>query len=167
MMDAFEAELIGLLPRLRAFALGLALDPAKADDLVQAGCERALSRRSQWQTGTRLDSWMFRILKNLWIDEFRSGGRTEPVDVETLGELPCAQWTAGVEASIALEQILVHLAKLPLEMRTVLIAVCVEDLSYKETAELLEVPIGTVMSRLARARLALHKSVGDSHDAIH
>jgi RNA polymerase sigma-70 factor, ECF subfamily len=166
-MDAFEAELIGLLPRLRAFALGLALDSSRADDLVQAGCERALSRRHQWQTGTRLDSWMFRILKNLWIDQFRSGERTEDVEVEALAELPSAQWTASVEASMTLEQVLEHLAKLPVDMRTVLIAVCVEDLSYKEAAALLDVPVGTVMSRLARARLALHKLMGDPHDAIH
>lgn len=166
-MDAFEAELIGLLPRLRAFALGLALDSAKADDLVQAGCERALSRRHQWQAGTRLDSWMYRILKNLWIDELRAGGRTEDVEVEALAELPSAQWSASIESSLTLEQVLKHLARLPLDMRTVLVAVCVEDLSYKEAAELLEVPVGTVMSRLCRARLALHKSMGGAHDAIH
>ena len=166
-MDAFEAELIGLLPRLRAFALGLALDASRADDLVQAGCERALSRRHQWQAGTRLDSWMFRILKNLWIDQFRSAADTEEVEVDELAELPSAQWTASVEASLALEQVVAHLAKLPVDMRTVLIAVCVEDLTYKEAAELLDVPVGTVMSRLARARLALHKLMGGAHDAIH
>ena len=166
-MDAFEAELIGLLPRLRAFALGLALDSSRADDLVQAGCERALSRRHQWQAGTRLDSWMFRILKNLWIDQFRTRSGTEEVEVEELAELPCAQWTASVEASLALEQVLTHLARLPVEMRTVLVAVCVEDLSYKEAAEMLDVPVGTVMSRLARARLALHKLMGGAHDAVH
>jgi RNA polymerase sigma-70 factor, ECF subfamily len=166
-MDAFEAELIGLLPRLRAFALGLALDPAKADDLVQAGCEKALARRGQWQTGTRLDSWMFRILKNLWIDEVRSKGRRNEVDVEVLAELPSTQWSASVESSITLEEVLKHLARLPVDMRTVLIAVCVEDLSYKEAADLLDVPVGTVMSRLARARLALHKLAGGSHDAMH
>jgi RNA polymerase sigma-70 factor (ECF subfamily) len=166
-MDAFEAELIGLLPRLRAFALGLALDSAKADDLVQAGCERALARRHQWQAGTRLDSWMYRILKNLWIDELRSGGRTESVEIETLAELPSAQWTASVESSLTLEQVLKHLATLPPDMRAVLIAVCVEDLSYQEAADLLEVPIGTVMSRLSRARVALHQLMGDARDAIH
>jgi RNA polymerase sigma-70 factor (ECF subfamily) len=166
-MDAFEAELIGLLPRLRAFALGLALDSAKADDLVQAGCERALTHRSQWQTGTRLDSWMFRILRNLWIDQVRSAGRRDEVDESALEEWPSMTWTSSTEAALTLEQVMQHLAKLPVDMRTVLVAVCVEDLSYKEAAELLDVPIGTVMSRLARARMALHKMMGDPHGAIH
>lgn len=166
-MDAFEAELIGLLPRLRAFALGLTLDPSEADDLVQAGCERALARRTQWQTGTRLDSWMFRILQNLWIDRVRAAGRRDEVDEGALEQLPSTAWTASTEASLTLEKVVHHLASLPLDMRTVLLAVCVEDLSYKEAAALLDVPIGTVMSRLARARIALHKMLGESHDAIH
>lgn len=166
-MDAFEAELIGLLPRLRAFAIGLTLDSARADDLVQAGCERALVSRTQWQPGTRMDSWMFRILRNLWIDHVRAAGRRAEVDEGALEEWPSTAWTASTEASLTLERVVQHMAKLPLDMRTVLLAVCVEDLSYKEAAELLDVPIGTVMSRLARARVALHKMLGESHDAIH
>lgn len=166
-MDAFEAELIGLLPRLRSFALGLTLDSTRADDLVQAGCERALSRRNQWQPGTRLDSWMFRLLKNLWIDTFRAAGRADEGTVDAPDEFPSAQWSAAVEASLTLEQVLAQMARLPLDMRAVMIAVCVEDLSYKEAAELLGVPIGTVMSRLARARVALCRLLGDPHDVVH
>lgn len=166
-MDAFEAELIGLLPRLRAFALGLSLDPSRADDLVQEGCERALARRAQWQPGTRLDSWMFRILRNLWIDHVRASARRNEVDDEELEQWPSTVWTASTEASLTLEQVVQHLTKLPLDMRTVLIAVCVEDLTYKEAAELLDLPIGTVMSRLARARVALYKMLGDSHEPLH
>lgn len=157
-MDAFEAELIGLIPRLRSFATGLTLDASKADDLVQAGCERALQRRRQWAPGTRLDSWMFRILRNLWIDQLRAAG-TRAED-ELPEDLPSVAWSASMDARLTLEQVLGHLQTLPLEMRTVLMAVCVEDLSYQETAKLLDLPIGTVMSRLARVRARLHALVG-------
>jgi RNA polymerase sigma-70 factor, ECF subfamily len=174
-MDAFRAELIGLLPRLRRFALGLTLNATLADDLVQSACERALARQHQWQPGTRLDSWMFRILKNLWIDGLRSQAPAVDVEQEELERMPGEDWNARIEAQVTLEQLLKHLAKLPEEMRAVLMAVCVEGLSYKEAAELLEIPIGTVMSRLARARVALHKLIGTSpgeeprgrHAALH
>ena len=71
-MQAFEHELLTLLPRLRRFARSLARDAADADDLTQVALERALKARSQWQPGTRLDSWMMKIMRNCWIDETRS-----------------------------------------------------------------------------------------------
>ena len=74
-MDEFERQLSELLPRLRRFARSLTRDHADADDLVQLSLERALNARAQWQTGTRLDSWMYRIMKNAWIDEVRSRTR--------------------------------------------------------------------------------------------
>ena len=74
-MQAFERELLTLLPRLRRFARALARDAADADDLVQAALERALKARDQWTPGTRLDSWMMRIMRNCWIDEMRSRTR--------------------------------------------------------------------------------------------
>jgi RNA polymerase sigma-70 factor, ECF subfamily len=174
-MDAFSAELIGLLPRLRSFALGLTLDATSADDLVQAGCERALARRHQWQPGTRLDSWMFKILRNLWIDTIRARAPIVDVEHEELEMMPGEDWNARIEAEMTLEQVTRHLAKLPEGMRSVLMAVCVEGLSYDEAAQLLDIPIGTVMSRLARARVALQKLVdtaprevpGGTNAAVH
>src|SRR5687768_10769705 len=74
-LDAFERDLLELLPRLRRFARSLARDAADSDDLVQAALERALKARDQWQQGTRLDSWMYRIVRNSWIDEARARGR--------------------------------------------------------------------------------------------
>src|ERR1041384_8438635 len=76
--ETFRSALIALLPRLRRFALGLTTDRDRADELVQAACERALTRGHQWQEGTRLDSWMFRIVQNLWIDQLRGESRNAP-----------------------------------------------------------------------------------------
>lgn len=157
MTDAFRAELIELLPRLRRFALGLTANPDRADDLVQAGCERALSRQHQWQPGTRLDSWMFRILQNLWIDQLRSPRSEVTAEQEEVENVPDRDWDSGFEARLTLEQVVAAMGRLPAPMRVVLTLVCVDGQSYKEAAEVLEVPIGTVMSRLARARVELHR----------
>lgn len=157
MSDSFRTELIALLPRLRRFALGLTASPHQADDLVQAGCERALSRRQQWQTGTRLDSWMYKIMQNLWIDQMRSKPEAVQADSEEIERVPDRDWNRGIEAKLALEQVTRAMGRLPPAMRSVLALVCIEGLSYQEASESLEVPIGTVMSRLARARLELHK----------
>lgn len=169
MGDPFRAELIALLPRLRRFALGLTAHPDRADDLVQAGCERALARQHQWQPGTRLDSWMYRILQNLWIDQLRSGGREETVEQEEVENVPDRDWDSGFEAKLTLEQVVAAMGRLPEPMRLVLTLVCIDGQSYKEAAAALDVPIGTVMSRLARARLELHRAlhggeeVGNAH----
>lgn len=167
MADAFRSELITLLPRLRRFALGLTTNMSDADDLVQAACERALSRQQQWQAGTRLDSWMFKITQNLWIDRCRAAGPVDTMETEQLEQLPGADWQEGFEQHLLLDQVLGAIQKLPAPMRAVLVLVCVEDLSYREAAELLEVPIGTVMSRLARARTALHTILGGAHAPLH
>ena len=103
--DEFRRELVGLLPRLRRFALGLTALPDRADDLVQAACERALARRGQWQPGTRLDSWMYRIMQNLWIDQLR-GSRDHTEITAEEETLAAPDWTAGVQAQLALEQVL-------------------------------------------------------------
>lgn len=165
MSDLFRTELIALLPRLRRFALGLTADSAEADDLVQAGCERALLKRSQWQEGTRLDSWMYRLMQNLWIDQLRARRPMADLDDGELEQLPGADWQAGLEARMTLEQVLAAMQKLPPAMRAVLSLVCVEGFSYQDAAAALEVPIGTVMSRLARARVALHAILGGQADA--
>ena len=177
MTDPFRAELIALLPRLRRFALGLAADPDRADDLVQAGCEKALARRSQWQAGTRLDSWMFKIIQNLWIDQLRQRTPITPAEPEEVENVPDHQdWNQGIEARLTLEQVVEAMGRLPPPMRAVLMLVCVEGQSYKEAAATLEVPIGTVMSRLARARIELYKILqagtaagaqGNPHARIH
>ncbi len=157
----FRNELVALLPRLRRFAWSITSDKAEADDLVQAACERALSHMHQWRPGSRLDSWLFRIIYNLMIDETRRSYRKKvhmPIDEE---HLPTAQSdsTKTIEARVQLKEVMEAMKKLNPQERALLSLVCIEGMSYKEAADTLGIPIGTVMSRLARARQKLYKMV--------
>ena len=159
MSARFGDQLIAVLPRLRRFARGLSGSVADADDLVQAACERALARQHQFQEGTRFDSWMFRIVQTIWIDQVRSRDvRKEDGDIaeDRLGSDEPAR---RVEARLALDVVRRALDRLPPDQRTALLLVTVEGLSYKEAAEVVQVPVGTIMSRLARARIALQLQV--------
>ncbi len=151
----FGDQLIAVLPRLRRFARGLTGAAVEADDLVQAACERALARQHQFQEGTRFDSWMFRIVQTIWIDQVRSRDiRKEGGEIaeERMGSDEAVR---RVEARLALAEVRRAVDRLPPDQRTALLLVTVDGLSYKETAEIVGVPIGTIMSRLARARIAL------------
>ena len=159
----FEEELVELLPRLRRFARGLARSASDADDLCQAAIERALKSREQWQDGTRLDSWMYRITRNLWIDERRAAGRRgvhSPIDeaaIQVAGD-----GAAEVEAGALRGDVDGAMAKLPDEQREVVMLVLVEGYAYREAADILDVPIGTVTSRLARGRETLMHLLGEA-----
>jgi RNA polymerase sigma-70 factor (ECF subfamily) len=153
----FSTQLIAVLPRLRRFARGLAGKAADADDLVQAACERALARAHQYEAGTRLDSWMFRIVQTIWIDQVRARDvRKEDGDVaeERLGS---DEPVRRIEARLELAEVRLAVERLPPDQRTTLMLVTVEGLSYKEAAAVAGVPVGTIMSRLARARTALQQ----------
>lgn len=154
--DPFVDELIALLPRLRRFAISLSGSRDVADELVQATCERALVHRASFEPGTRLDAWTMRILRNLWTDRLRSPATRETfVDVDDAYYLVGEDGEARSEARLKLAEVAKAIGALPDQQREVLLLVCVEDYSYRETAEILSIPIGTVMSRLARARAAL------------
>jgi len=156
MPTAIGPELVALLPRLRRFALVLCRSPFLADDLVQGACERALANAGSFTPGTRFDAWAFRILRNYWIDHLRRSrteGMSEDVTVQThivgdAGEEPILN-------KLLLAEVQQIINTMPPEQREVLLLVCVEDLAYREAADILGVPIGTVMSRLARARKRL------------
>jgi RNA polymerase sigma-70 factor, ECF subfamily len=148
-------QLIAVLPRLRRFARGLTGSAADADDLVQAACERALSRAHQFQEGTRFDSWMFRIVQTIWIDQLRARGIRREEAEEQGAHVGTDEPARRIEARLALAEVRVALKSLPPEQRAALLLVTVDGLSYKEAAQLAAVPVGTIMSRLARARLAL------------
>ena len=156
MPSAIGQELVALLPRLRRFALVLCRSQPLADDLVQGACERALAHADSWTPGTRFDAWMFRILRNHWIDHLRRmkvEGMTE--DVETHTQLIGDPGEAPILSKLALTEVQRAIDTLPHEQREVLVLVCGEDLTYREAADILNVPVGTVMSRLARARKRL------------
>lgn len=158
---SFEDDLIALLPRLRRHALARTGHLAEADDLVQAACERALQARRQWREGTRLDAWVLTILNNVCIDHARRRQtRGTEAPMEELDAVPDTNWSRSVEARITLEQVLGVLAELPDAMRAVLSLVAVEGLTYEEASNILKVPIGTVMSRLSRARIELMRRLG-------
>jgi RNA polymerase sigma-70 factor, ECF subfamily len=160
-------ELVRLLPRLRRFAFSLTGKMADADDLVQSACERALARISQWEPGSRLDSWMFRIIKNAFIDSIRKDKvRGDPVDHQDSLRVADAGAHRLVETRSTLARVTAVLGQLPEEQRMVVILVCVEQHSYREAAEILDIPVGTIMSRLARGRVQLDQLLNYSAAAV-
>lgn len=160
MASHFGQQLTDLLPRLRRFARGLTGNAAEADDLVQAACERALRSRAQYTTGTRLDSWLYRIVQTTWID-MRRGEKRRSAHLEALVADQAHPVAAAPEAPgvLTLESVRRAVATLPEEQRAVILLVCIEGLTYRQTAEVLDLPMGTVMSRLGRGRAALRRLI--------
>jgi RNA polymerase sigma-70 factor (ECF subfamily) len=151
---------LALLPRLRRFAAGLARNPADGDDLCQATIARALEKRALWQPGTRLDSWMYRMMRNIWIDDQRARKRrSETFVAEEAGE--GVGVGGGQEAAAALGEIDRALRHLPDEQREAVLLVMVEGYSYKEASEIVGCPVGTLNSRLVRGRDALLARLGE------
>src|SRR6202171_899648 len=151
-------QIVALLPRLRRFARNLARNPHDADDVVQIALERALLKLDQWRRDARLDSWLFKIVRNAWIDELRSRGRRDKVFLaaeagDNIGTDSMARETELLSVQSAM-------ARLPEDQREAVSLVLVEWLSYPGAAEVLDVPIGTLTSRLARGREALQALLG-------
>lgn len=152
-------ELVTLLPRLRRFARALARNPDDADDLVQRAIERALTRAEQLRGDAPVANWMFGILRNAWIDESRTRVRRSRLFVsgQAAEDLGDASQLAHAEALSVQDA----LARLTEEQRTAVALVLIEGLSYKEAAHILQVPMGTLTSRLARGREALQAMLGE------
>ena len=159
---AFDEHLVALLPRLRRFAQALSRDSAEADDLTQATVERALRSRQQWQPDTRLDSWAYRIMRNLWIDTARSRSRKAAREApEEEGLNVGTDPRPGLDAALDLKRITAAMSRLPNEQREVVALILIEGFGYREVSEMLGLPIGTVSSRLVRGRTALLAMVGE------
>jgi RNA polymerase sigma-70 factor, ECF subfamily len=159
-IDEVRIRLVEHLPRLRRFAYALTGNSDLGDDLVQETCARALARSELWQPGTKLDSWLFRIAQNLWLDRVRAlKSRGETTDLDSVPDLVDCDGRDVTENRLTLNVVQKNIALLSPDQRVVIGLVCVDGLSYKEAAEVLEVPIGTVMSRLARARKALYDAI--------
>lgn len=157
----FRQDLVALVPRLRRFALSLAGNAADADDLVQSACVKALRNAVQFTPGTRMDSWMYRIIQTLWLDDrCKSSLRRPPLDPADIEISDEGQGASLPEDRMMLAQARNAMATLPEGQRVVLALVAIEGLSYRETAEALHLPLGTVMSRLSRAREALLPKLG-------
>lgn len=147
--------IVSLLPRLRRFARTLTRNAHDADDLVQLSVERALLRHEQWRPDDRFESWMFGIMRNAWIDEVRARQRRGNV----LAPEESSEHVGDRSSEDREEMLSVHTAmnELPDEQRLAVALVLIEGLSYKEAAEVMEVPIGTLTSRLARGRETLQR----------
>jgi RNA polymerase sigma-70 factor (ECF subfamily) len=159
MTAPLHTEIAQLLPRLRRFARSITFHKEDADDLVQTAIERALGRSDQWQAGTRLDSWMFKIIKNAWVDEVRSRVRRDRVFApEDEGEHVGDDSAAAQQDRLAIQKAMSMLSD---DHRIVIGLVLVDGMPYKDAAEVLDIPIGTLTSRLARAREALQGLLSD------
>ena len=151
--EEISDQLVELLPRLRRFARSLSHNQHEADDLVQSGIERAWRNLEQFKPGANLASWMFGIVKNAWVDSLRTRRRRNEVALpDDSGEHPAV---SPVDTSTEMWSVSEAMSKLPEEQRLAIALVLVEGLSYKEAAEVLEIPVGTLTSRLARGRTAL------------
>ena len=157
----FEREVVALIPRLRRFAASLSCDRDAGDDLCQATLERALRNRHLWADGSRLDSWMYRMMRNIWIDTLRSQKRRpETIDSEIIAETfgaPGAQ-----EAVVELSMIDRAMNQLPAEQREAVSLVMIEGFGYKEASEIIGCPPGTLNSRLVRGRDKLLGLLGET-----
>jgi len=141
-------QIVELIPRLRRYARALIGDRAAADDLVQDTLERAWVKLHLYRPGTNLRAWLFTVMHNVHVNKIRSRRADEPLD-EEMQELASSVPQAD---SLLLRDLDRALTRLPDEQREVLLLVVLEDMSYEETARTLEIPVGTVMSRLSRAR---------------
>ena len=163
MSDQFSQDLIDFIPNLRRFAISLTRSRDLADDLVQVTAEKAFAARDRFDPGTRFDAWLFRIMRNSWIDMTRRA-KTQgtQLDIDDIPEAAIVDGTQVVETNLMLKSAQQAMNALPADQREVMLLVCVEEMSYKEAADVIGVPTGTVMSRLSRARLAVAKKMGIS-----
>lgn len=157
-MPAFTAaEIEALIPRLRRFARALTGSREAADDLTQDTLERAWAKRELWQAGTNLRAWLFAVMHSVFVNGTRRWRPTESLDALASGAPERADDGASVETAIAVRELGEALLRLPDEQRQIVLLVGLEQFSYAEAADVLKVPIGTVMSRLARGRERLRQ----------
>jgi RNA polymerase sigma-70 factor (ECF subfamily) len=158
--DSMRAAIVAALPRLRRFCQSMAGNAADGDDLMQSTVERALQHSDQFRAGTRVDSWMFRIAQNLQIDKVRAAGRRgTAVQFDELHDLTGDDGRAATESRNELAVIQRALGTVPDDQRAAFLLVVVEGMSYRDASEALDVPIGTIMSRIARARARIERAL--------
>ena len=151
--QAFRRELVGLIPHLRAFARTLAGEPASADDLAQDAMMKAWDARASFQMGTNMKAWTFMILRNQFYSEKRRSWRQTQLDQEAAERTLVA--VDDPEAPVALDELRLGLGRLPSEQREALVLVGAGGFAYEEAAAICGCAVGTVKSRVSRARRAL------------
>jgi RNA polymerase sigma-70 factor (ECF subfamily) len=157
-LEDFGAKVIAVIPRLRRYARALTGDAMQADDLVQDTLERALNKRHLWRPGSDLRAWMFTIMHNVFVNQVRA--RPAEATVTLDGEALDVPARSSPVDMLEVADIDAAIRRLPGEQREVLLLVALEQLSYGETARVLEIPVGTVMSRLHRARERVRVMLG-------
>ena len=157
--EIFKAELTGLIPQMRAFARSLCRDATAADDLAQDALLKAWNNRASYEPGTNMKAWTFMILRNQFYSEKRRSWRQSQLDQEAAERTLVA--VDDPEAPVALDELRLSLAQLPPEQREALILVGAGGFAYEEAAEICGCAVGTVKSRVSRARKALHVILDD------
>lgn len=159
--DSFSDQALASLPNLKRYAVSLCRRPDLADDLVQITIERAFRARDSYDPATRQLAWMMRILRNAWIDiTRRQKTRGIEMELQDAPEIAGVDGARVVESRLMLQRTIEVLDQLPPDQQDVLLTVCVHGMTYQEAAVILDIPVGTVMSRLARGRAALAEKMG-------
>ncbi|MCE9523528.1 MAG: sigma-70 family RNA polymerase sigma factor [Alphaproteobacteria bacterium] len=160
-LDEIRRGVAQLLPRLRRFGAALSGSVEEGDDIVQGAIERALTKSEQWQAGTRLDSWLFKIMQNIWRDEVRrrKGEEKKNQEFSVSGNATSVDGRRVTETMLMLAKTRERFSNLPDDQRLALALVVIDGRSYQEAADQLEIPIGTLMSRLSRARESLREMI--------
>jgi len=159
-------DLLAAIPRLRRYARVLTGDAARADDLVQETLARGWEKRRLWAAGTDLRAWLFTIMHNVFVNQRAMAVReAQNISLDAEGDAGGA-WQLPVrapqQAHVELLEVLRELGRLPAEQREVLVLAAVEEMRYEEIAAVLSIPVGTVMSRLSRAREKLRRAVAET-----
>jgi RNA polymerase sigma-70 factor (ECF subfamily) len=153
-------DLVAAIPRLRRYARVLSGDATRADDLVQDTLARAWEKRRLWQAGTDLRAWLFTVMHTVFVNQralARRDARNVSIDADDAGEVWQIAVRPNQQLRVEIAEVLASVGRLPVEQREVLLLAAVEELKYEEIAAALDVPIGTVMSRLSRARAKLRQ----------
>ncbi len=162
----FSTCLIAEVPHLRRFARGLCGDASLADDLVQDCLERAIKKQHLYDTTRPLRAWLYTMLRNIFVSQWRRSSQLGIMaDVDDLGNQEPSM-APQQEQNLSIALITQALDKLPHQQREILLMISLEELSYKEAADIIGVPIGTIMSRLSRARNALHHLLEESGTSV-
>lgn len=159
--QSVREDLPKVFPHIWRYALSLTGTRERADDLAQAACLRAIERANQFEAGTKLDRWMFRITHNLWINELRKETVRRGGGLVAVEETDIADPNQDPESDVLGQEVRMSVMRLPEAQRQTVMLVYVEGYSYKDAAMILNIPIGTVMSRLATARATLGKKFRD------
>ena len=154
-------ELVAAIPRLRRYARALTGEATRADDLVQDTLARAWEKRRLWQAGSDLRAWLFTVMHNVFVNQravARRDARNVSLDDDGVGEVWQIAVRPGQQARVEFAETVEQMGRLPAEQREVLLLAAVEEMKYEEIAAVLDIPVGTVMSRLSRAREKLRRA---------